>query len=373
MIIKSECIVVVCFVSTFLLITACESIEQTNSDANETPHPHERMTISNPEIPIQENERIEMVYGWLNSTTILYSVKKEDNELPQLMKWEFDKKNADIYFQPNANIVDVSISPNQTYILVHSASSSEKGVLDVLDIDGNPTFSATVPSVELTYEWNPFSEGELLVSSFFEDWTYQCYVMDVLQKSIEAVNVPQPFAQWTGEDELLYLDWDLDEPQLAVPLVKKAIDSDHIEPLMLGVISFKKMQNTLMVIQDQSEQVNQATYRFVNDEQKLLSSFSVPHQRGNSNEDIPFYDISEKTKKMLTFVPHEGQINSQNSDYTLQVFDWETGKKETLIEDAENLPISCSPNLNWCLYGYQYENLLHVKTKTFYSLVQKEE
>ncbi len=59
--------------------------------------------------------------------------------------------------------------------------------------------------------------AELFVSSFYEDWTYSSYVLNPDEQTMETLDFPQPFAQWASENDLMFFDWDKEEPALTAP------------------------------------------------------------------------------------------------------------------------------------------------------------
>ncbi|MBR8645386.1 hypothetical protein KEH51_18095 [[Brevibacterium] frigoritolerans] len=73
-----------------------------------------------------------------------------------------------------------------------------------------------------------------------------------MNKLWKPLDFPQPFAQWASENDLMFLDWDKEEPALTA-LERKALHGDGADSLMLDVIHFKKMKQALMTIQVETE------------------------------------------------------------------------------------------------------------------------
>ncbi|MGE8078130.1 hypothetical protein [Peribacillus loiseleuriae] len=359
---------VLCTISIFLLLTACEATknEETLKPEKELENPvvvEDKYEI--PEFLIDKHEQIVQVYGWLDSSTILYSSKLDESDQLQLMSWNFQTQKKSVFYQPTDDIVDVSISPDRSYVLVHLALLANKAAIEVLNHDGTMAFSASVPSIELAYEWNIHDQGVLFLSSFFEDWSYQTYIVNTKEQTIEKIEFPQPFVKWGSKEDLLYLDWNEDEPNLKAPLIKKNLHSNQRESMMLDVIYFTRTAHTLMTIQDQSENYDKATYSFFNDKNKLITSFSVPHLKNFSSWLIPYFEMREESSQFISFVPEKAtNVDQYDGKFSLQVFNWNTGKEEEILTKAENEPISCSPNGLWCLYGNQFEKIINLKTKT---------
>ena len=365
---------VLCTISIFLLLTACEATknEETLKPEKELENPvvvEDKREI--PEFLIDKHEQIVQVYGWLDSATILYSSKLNENNELQVMSWNFQTQKKSVFFQPTDDIVGVSISPDRSYVLVHLAPLANKAVIEVLNHDGTMAFTASVPSIELAYEWNIHDQGVLFLSSFFEDWSYQTYIVNTREQNIEAIEFPQPFVKWGSKEELLYLDWNEDEPNLNAPLMKKNLHSNQRESIMLDVIYFTRTAHTLMTIQDQSENYDKATYSFFNDKNKLITSFSAPHLKNYSSWLIPYFEMREESSQFISFIPEKAaNVDQYAGGFSLQVFNWQTGKEEVILTKAENEPISCSPNGIWCLYGNQFEKIIILKNKTVKNLFE---
>ena len=182
--------------------------------------------VKEPGLPASDENRIEKVYGWLDGETLLYGVKEKGTDSTQIMAWNFAEEKGRIFYQPQGQVAAVSISPKQSHVLIHSAETADKASLDILDRDGNELYSVIIPSVELSYEWNIYQPGVLYLSSFNKEWSFTSYVVDAAEKSVEPIEVDQPFPQWGGPDELWYLDWKGGNPSLKAPLIKTEVGKD---------------------------------------------------------------------------------------------------------------------------------------------------
>ncbi len=373
---KMLCFVPLLF-STILLITACEPSNNLSKPVTDTEKEHSssNLGISSSEwkIPTTETEKIEAIYGWLDSKTVLFAEKRNGNKVPQLMTWNMKSNDTSVFYQPAIAFSEVSISPSGTHILVSSFTSSGKASITILDRKGNPLYSVAIPAFELAYEWNSYRDGTLFLSSFNEDWTYSSYVLNPDDQSMETLDFPQPFAQWAGEKELMFLDWDRDEPALTAPLVSKALNDDGVDSLMLDVIHFKKMKQALMTIQVETEKHDRGTYAFYDQTNKPIHSFSVPLLKSFSDWVIPSYDFIEKNKEFITFIPSESKDADQyEGRFTLTKLNWKNGTQEEVMKDMENEPLSCSLDGNLCLYGYQFEKIIDMKTHQIQRLFKKQ-
>ncbi|MFJ7746171.1 hypothetical protein [Peribacillus sp. NPDC097295] len=363
---KIVSIVLLC-ISTTLLISACEPSNDLSKPMADTEKEHsqsnQKTSLSTLEIPASEKDKIEAIYGWLDSNTILYAEKKDGTDSRQLMEWNLETNASTIFYQPASDFTEVSISPSGKHVMISSFTSSGKASITILDRTGNPQYSLVIPAYELAFDWNAYQEGMLFVTSFYEDWTYSSYVINAEEQTVQSLDFPQPFAQWDSENGLMFLDWNRNEPALTAPLERKALNDKAEENLMLDVIHFKKVKTTLMTIQVETEKHDRGTYAFYDDTNKSIQSFSVPLLKSFSDWVIPAYDLLEKDKELVTFVPVESKDADQyENKFTLTKMNWETGAQEELMKDMENEPLSCSLDGSLCLYGNQFEKIIDMKT-----------
>jgi len=370
---KCSVCVVLLTISTFLFLAACEPAQNLHHRENENSNLQEHFSFNQLAAIDQGTDNIEAVYGWLDSNTILYSKKAEMEEWPQLMAWNLKSNEHTILYQPSAPISSVSISPSKAYILV-STPLEEKIQSSILRANGELVYSVALPAYEITYEWNMYKDGVLFLSNFSKDWSYNSYIVNVNEQTIDMIDQLQPFAQWDSENGMMFLDWKKDQQTLTAPLVRKELDCEESESIMLDVVHFKKMKQTLMTIQPQTENLNRATYTFFDEQNKPITSFSVPYVNSYSDWKIPSYDFNEEKGDFFTFIPSKPMYSNQNEAvFTLITFNWKTGKKEKILQDIKSKSLSCSPDGNFCLYGYQLENIIdmqHKKVKPLFKLKQ---
>ena len=347
-------------ISTFLLLTACEPAKDLQDHANKNPDLQEQISIEKFVLSENDASEIEAIYGWLSSDKILYSKRLNDKDLPQLMTWNVKSNEHRVFYNPTALITAVSISPSKSYVLV-STELEEKVQNNILDANGDPVYTVSLPAFEITYEWNVYNDGVLFLSNFYEDWTYNSYIVNAEKQTTEMIDHPEPFAQWDSTQGMMFLDWEKGESTLSAPLVRKELNEEKMDSIMLGVVHFKKMKQTLMTIQTNTEKQNLATYAFLNEQYKPITTFSVPFLNSNSSWKIPAYDFNEQKGDFFTFVP-EKSINADQYDgkYTLIQFNWENNKKVKVLDHVNNEPLSCSPDGNLCLYGYRFDKIIDI-------------
>lgn len=359
--VKCTYYIVLLLISTVLLLTACEPVKDIQDHANKSPDFQEQISIEKLTLKKEDANEMEAIYGWLSSDTILYSKKLKNEDLPQLMTWNLQSNKHRVFYNPTAPISAVSISPSKSYVLV-STALEDKVQNNILNANGDSVYSVSLPAFDITYEWNVYKEGVLFLSNFYEDWTYNSYIVNAEKQTTQMIDHPEPFAQWDSAHGMMFLDWKKGESTLSAPLVRKELNEEKMDSIMLDVVHFKKMKQTLMTIQMNTEKINRATYAFFNERYEPITNFTVPFLNSNSDWKIPAYDFNEQKGDFLTFVP-EKSINADqyNGNYTLIKFNWKTNKKVEILDNMKSEPLSCSPDGNLCLYGYRLDKIIDVK------------
>ena len=360
--IKCTYYIVLLLISTFLLLTACEPAKDLQDHANKNPDVKGQISIEKLTLKEKDASEMEAIYGWLSSDTILYSKQLKNEDLPQLLTWNLKSNEHRVFYNPTAPISAVSISPSKSYVLVSTALDEEKVQNNILNENGDPVYSVSLPAFDITYEWNVYKEGVLFMSNFYEDWTYNSYIVNAKQQTTKMIDHPEPFAQWDSSQGMMFLDWKKGESTLSAPLVRKELNEEKMDSIMLDVVHFKKMKQTLMTIQMNTEKLNRATYAFFNEKYEPINTFSVPFLNSNSDWKIPAYDFNEIKGDFFTFVP-EKSINAAQYDgnYSLIKFNWKTNKQVKILDKVKNEPLSCSPDGNLCLYGYRLDKMIDIK------------
>ena len=84
------------------------------------------------------------------------------------------------------------------------------------------------------------------------------------------IDHPEPFAQWDSAQGMMFLDWQKGESTLSAPLVRKELNEEKMDSIMLDIAYFKKMKKTLMTIQTNTENLNRVTYTFFNEKYEFF-------------------------------------------------------------------------------------------------------
>ncbi|WP_158651571.1 YqgU-like beta propeller domain-containing protein [Mesobacillus jeotgali] len=321
-------------------------------------------------IEIGEQEEFYKSAGWLSDSEILYiSNKGESNSL--LYSYNLVTGKASLLYRSEQPIITAVPSPEKTKVMIHSAAS-EEGLLTVIDLTGNELYSTSIQSYELTFEWNPFDESLLVVSAFTEDWDFSSYLLDLRDNNLKEIKMPEPFVRWISEDVLVYQEWDEDGISLNAPLRTFSVKENKTETLLEDVYQFDSQGPYLMtvkVIEEENQESGQ--YAFFRKGDKSVGNIEAPLLTSFSGWVVPFYDLMENGEYFIYLkATEQGEADLYDGGFDLMRYHLETGKEEVIFTEMANEPLSCSPSGEMCLYGFQFDKLLNIKTNEVIDLVQ---
>ena len=308
--------------------------------------------------------------GWLSDNQLLYITNL--GQTSSIYLYDLLTGNSELLFKSEVPIVTLQISPTKKYILVQSSPSTYEGQVTIITPEGSEIFKQSIPSYEMGFEWNPYHESEILISSFNEDWTFQMQLLDIEQSKLTELSIPQPFIKWLGEEEIAFLNWDEASPSLFAPLMRNKLGSEKEEVILNDVLHFSTYHNLLMTITVNDEEKLQATYTFYNTDNKQLYSFSIPHLTMFSSWLVPYYDFNESKGKFITLKPlKSGEADAYSEGFELVSYDINKGSNSIILQGLKNEPILLSPSGEFALYGNRFEKMIDLKTKEIHELVKK--
>lgn len=306
--------------------------------------------------------------GFLDEQTILYLT--ENSMGTRLYSYQLHTGEKKLLLDGEHPVVSVSISPSRSFIFVHSSLSTNKALVSILNQNGELLFSEEIASTELAMEWNPFNEEIILLSAFTEDWDYTVYEMNIETQALIEIEVPQPFAYWLNENELVYLDWE-DSPSLVTTVKRYNINNRQIEPLFSNLYLIDSFGEVMMTVAVDEEQQSNAVYRFYTPTLEERFSFTHPHLSLYSGWLVPYYDFNVKNQVFTVFQPHYStEADIYQGGFQLVAYDVGAGSREVLVDQMENQPITCSPNGTYCLMGYYFESLFIKDTREVVPIVE---
>jgi hypothetical protein len=312
--------------------------------------------FSGVKLPITVSGEFSNSVGWLNNEEILFVTNHTELNIYNLKSGE----NRSLYKSQHPILTSI-ISPDRNKVLVHSSVSTFEGMLSVIDLEGNDVYNKRLPSTEVIIEWNPFDTSQLLITTFKQDWSFNNYLLNLNQQELHSVDIRKPFGKWVAQEKLLFLDWSEEDLSLLSPLVQTSLNKEE-KIVAENVFHFDVVQDKILTITIDPTGES-ADYSFYDAQLNEVAAFRVPVLTNYSEWLIPYYEV-QNNGKLITFTPKEsGEADSYHNSFQLMSYDTQTNTKEMILEDSENVPFTCSPNLDYCLMGYQLESLFSFDLK----------
>lgn len=363
-------------VSSLFLLASCVSTDKemlTEKPVVESKQETEKPKQKPDLLPVEiKQANVDKIHGWLDDQTILYSYVQEGKYI--IASYELFNGSSHIIFTSEHPIHNVKIHQTGQMLFVHTSKSSSVATVYFVDPRGDTLYSTEIESYELTYEWNEQDPNLMLVTAFFEDWSYETMYIHVEDRTINKVEGLQPFMKWIGESGILEQDWNRDEQEFFAPIIKKSLDNmEEGERLLEQVYRFDVLGNRLMTINVPTDNPEVMEYLFYDQNLEVYSSTIVmPNLTQYTDWLIPFYDYMASNHVFLSFVPkkHES-VDSYKEGFQLISFDLQENTKKVIMDKLDNKPISCSPNGKYCLYGHLFEQLLDLDSAKIFNLIIK--
>ncbi|MEH7376398.1 hypothetical protein [Neobacillus drentensis] len=357
-----------------LILTACaqkEQLKQKVTAKNEKPKSPATALGNEWKLPISipEGEFYKFA-GWLSGTKVLYITNLEQTS--SVYQYNLLTGKSELIYKSEYPIVNVQISPSKKRMLIHTSPSSYEGVVTIIDIKGKEQLKKSFASYELSFEWNPYKESEILVTKFNEDWSFQVLLLDLNKSNTTELTLPQPFIKWKGENEVAFINWDENNPSLFAPLIDRSLENGMEKTLFSSVIDFSKFRDLLVTVSVNEQDQSMANYSFFDKEMKKLFTFSIPQLTNYSDWLVPFYDYNEQKGQFFTFSPvTSGEADSYTEGFQLLAFNPKNGSSSLIMDGLENEPIHLSPTGDALLYGNQFEKIIDIKAKKIYELIKE--
>ncbi len=322
-------------------------------------------------LPVQiEEGQFNSVSSWLNNEEIVYITNVGLGS--HVYTYNIYTGKNQLIFESESPVSSVIASPSGERLLVHTVPTTFEGIITIIDRYGKEIMSERMEAFDFVFEWNPYDEDQLLLSSFTESWDFSTYQMNLKEKKLIPIPLKEPFAGWKSKDELVFLDWGQEEALLFAPLKKKFIFSEQDDTILDNVYNMKAIENLIMTITVPNDKINESAYTFLSSDLNKLTVLNIPHLTRFSDWLIPYFDFDEKDH-FYTFAPkYSSEADTYAEGFQLLSLNIENGEKTVVFEKMENEPLSCSPNGSHCLYGFYYEKLINMDSKDIMPIIKEE-
>lgn len=363
------------FVISISLLSGCTSEKSSNGDGpKKEARREEAFSSASIQAPLANTDgEIGKIIGWTSDETIVYITHIKQGS--RVYTYHLSSGKEQLIYESKLPIISANISPSRNHILLHASSNTTEGAIIIIDQKGSILVEKTIDSTELSFVWNPFDENLVLVTAFNEQWEFTVSVLNIeSNKLIESKVTKQPFVNWIDKDEAVYLDWNLNEPTFFAPIVKQKITGSVVETIDLeNVFQLFSLGDKLLTLSVDDDNPEKAVYTFLSNDLKQKQTFTIPHLTRFSDWLVPSFDFNKEGNQFFTLCPLEGGASdTYQGGFQLVRYGLNDKDEELLFEGLENKPISVSPNGEFCLYGYQLENLIIFDTNEMVTLLESE-
>lgn len=358
-----------------LLFSACEShqlksgekVAQTDKknekEAVKEKTEHELQSLQ----PIEINSQsFQTISAWFDEASVLYI--NNDEHGSEVIRHNLESGSDTIFYQTNDPIVQLAENPDRTIFLLHSTSSSRQAALMFVDKNGNELFRWEIPAFDLQYIWNPYHQSELFVTAFAEDWSYTSYIVDAKEQKVVKSPYQIPFIQWSGKQRFTYIHWNNDEPELSAPLYEVDLQNKKVEKLAEHAIGNGNMSSFIMYLEEDQDNKGFGRYVFLrsSSKQKVFTK-RAPLASDNAQWVFPFYGYDKTKHFVYVFIPNKPM---ETGLFKLIQINPLSGRETPILSNVSNYPIKLSPSGRYALYGPRLENLIDVKKRKVFSIIQ---
>ncbi|UII54854.1 hypothetical protein LS684_14465 [Cytobacillus spongiae] len=315
-----------------------------------------------------DHGRIEAIAGWLTDDQLVYSTSKQTGGV--VLTYQLTSGKSEVIYESPNPIVSIKISPSKEKVLIYTAPSTYEGKMVILSRDGEVLFKGNIATYDISFEWNPYDENQLLISTYTENWEHESHLLNIKDEKMNKVELTEPFANWLNQEELFYLNWQDESSSLFAPLVKRGLTGQDETVLFDQVFRLMSYINLYTTITVDNQQSDQAIYTFYRHPKEKIASYTAPHLTRFSDWLVPFHDYNESKNVFFSLQPlYSGESDTYGGGFQLVSFDLEAQTTNTLMSQLNNEPISCSPNGEMCLYGNYYEKLIDLKQQKIIELM----
>lgn len=359
----------------FSLLVGCAREETNNKpDPNDTAvenpvNPSENEEIGEEDrsfnLPVKfDNKGDHEIIGFFDDETIVYLTHYRDYSMVQTYSL-INGENKELHTASEI-IGQVILNEQLSNLLVISYPTSYEAKFTFINRLGEVVHERKYEAFDFEVKWNPYNENEILVTSFFEDWTFNTEVINIKENTTIAINTTQPFMFWVGNHQLAYIDYMEDVWSITGKLIVQTLNEETKKTILEDVYYVDTFKNQIFAITKEDATIELADYQMLNSNFEVISKVEVSQLSSYADWYIPNYESLGETK-ILTYKPYEtGNLDEYTGGFELILIDKD--EVEVVMEFTEPLPLLSSPNGKYTLVGYDYEKLVNLKDKTIQDL-----
>jgi hypothetical protein len=302
------------------------------------------------------------VGDWYNDEKVL--IVEDGTKGSRIFLYDIYTEEQKEFFRTNNQIISVEANHDYTYFLIQTTVSDGQAQLLFVDSKGELVYTVEMDSFDVQYVWNPYHQDQVFVTTFFEDWTFQSFLVDLAHQTHEEYMLSQPFAQWVTDSAFAYMPINRDNPLGGVPLFIHKVHQREENEVLKEIVSFSAFKGTLMAVGPKQGEEGTGIYTFYkSDTLQKIQQFSMPLVSDVSGWIIPHHQFDKGARLFYIFQPRSLDMLAEENGFQLLSFSMETGKEEVILERTDNVPFKLSPNGQLGLMGYQLEKLINLQEK----------
>ncbi|QUW22252.1 hypothetical protein JSQ81_01250 [Sporosarcina sp. Marseille-Q4063] len=338
------------FGMAILLLVSCEN---TSNPTEKKEYPPEEVEVELDDFKTLEAEssKFHFVAGWLNDSEIVF-VEKEDSDYNLKT---FNVNTGEIYtlFKESMIIVDAIIHPNKEMILLHTSTNSTSANVKMISLEGIVLDEISIASSELAIEWNDLDPNLILLTAFYQDWTYDVFLFNG-REELKTLELEDPFPKWLGSQILtVHIP---EHPLDGGSLHLYDWASEIIEPLPYDdIVHFDTYKNSLLIVQIVN---GKAEYEIIDQEGSILNKWTLPAVSNYSEWVFP--DLSWIDNETIITLATKGGGELDNLSEPFMLVKLEAGEQVILSNDSNLTSLKCSPDGEKCLTGNSSEKLIDI-------------
>lgn len=289
------------------------------------------------------------IVDWLSNEEILF-VDKEDGNF-RLKAFHIYSEEIKTIYEAETMIIDVLIHPSKEYILVQTSASEASATLKILTLDGLVHNEVTIESAELEIEWNDLDASSILLTAFYEDWSFDTFIYDGETNQIQLLAIETPFPKWLGMNHFVVLSEALDG---GTEIVVYDVETGEEQALTEGnILSYDTFKESLLVVELTED--DKVQYTILTAALEAIANWTMEPTNEYSEWFTPNFEwINENS--LFTFRPEDTGIANELIKY-------EAHEITVFMNRIEDTALICSPDTKNCLAGHGLEKILDLENK----------
>lgn len=337
--------------SLLLMIVGCQSNEKKEEPlqpADELKKQKEHLDQIEPLITSKQS--FHFIVDWLSEEEVVF-VELRDN-IYYVMVYHLYRKELRTLYEESSIIADVYIHPTKEYLLLHTSESDHSATVKMIDREGEQIYELNIESNELEIQWNDLEPRYLMVTAFYEDWSYSPYFYNAYEHKLVSLDLPDPFPKWLGEEEIVIFS----EEKMgslggnSMKVLNIMTQEERLEKT--DILYYDTFASSLLTMKKLD--ATTAQFDMMNEQLGFHQSWQSPLISNYSEWVIPEVAWLDTTA-LLTYIPVEaGLLDELSNGFTLNKID---ANQQVVADHQMNNTLRCAPNKTACLMGPTYTDI----------------